>query len=340
MPDLYFEDFSPGETMTFTASRPVTKDAIVDFAKQFDPQPFHLDEEAAKSSLLGGLCASGWHTCAMVMRLNYDGWIFRTASMGAPGIDEVRWIKPVRPGDTLQMQLKIMDARISRSRPDMGLVGMTGEISNGAGDIVMTQTHTQMIEVRKPEGERTPASKATDAAQQTPATPQVETAEGHKPFAAYYEDIAVGASRDLGQETITHDAIVAFAREYDPQPFHLDDEAARKSHFGALAASGWHTGALWMRHIIQTRDRVAAELAAKGLPVPTGGPSPGFTKLRWIKPVYAGDTISFASRVIEKRATSRPGWGLIFSDNSGTNQHGERVYEFRGSAFIQTRGGA
>ncbi len=341
MPDLYFEDFSPGQTMSFAAAKPVSKEAIIDFAKQFDPQPFHLDEEAAKTSMLGGLCASGWHTCAMAMRLNYDGWIFRTASMGAPGIDEVRWMKPVRPGETLRMNLKILDTRVSRSRPDMGLVSMSGDIANDAGDIVMTQKHTQLIEVRRPSGKPAkPSSKAAAAPREVASAAPASASEDRKPFAAYFEDIEVGASRDLGTETMTRDGIIAFAREYDPQPFHLDDEAARKSHFGKLAASGWHTGALWMRHVVRTRDAVVKEMHAKGLPVPSGGPSPGFTNLRWIKPVYVGDTISFASRVIEKRPTSRPGWGLMFSDNSGTNQHGERVYEFRGSAFIQTRAGA
>lgn len=339
MPDLYFEDFSPGQTMAFEAAEPVSKDAIVAFARQFDPQSFHLDEEAAKTSMLGGLCASGWHTCAMVMRLNYDGWIFRTASMGAPGIDEVRWAKPVRPGDRLRLELKILNARVSRSRPDTGLVGMLCSIANSNGDIVMTQRHTQMIAVREPRGEallREPSTSAPTTTQDTASSDT--TLEGSKPFAAFYEDIEVGAMRELGQETLTKEAIIAFAREYDPQPFHLDEEAARNSHFGALAASGWHTAALWMRHVIRTRDRVERERQAQGLPTPAGGPSPGFTALRWIKPVHAGDTLTFGSRVLEKRATSRHGWGLMFSDNSGVNQRGERVFEFRGGAFVPMRG--
>ena len=341
MPELYYEDFEPGSVMAFSAREPVSKEQIIAFARQFDPQPFHLDEEAAKQSMLGGLCASGWHTSALVMRLNCDGWIHRTASMGAPGIDEVRWAKPVRPGDVLHMNLKVLDKRVSRSRPEMGLVAMYGEVTNGAGEIVMTQKHTQLIEVRHPQGEVVVADKSASAkpatSQPSASAPESETG---KPFAACFEDIVVGASRDLGTETMTREAIIAFASEYDPQPFHLDDEAARKSHFGALAASGWHTAALWMRSVIATRDRVVAERAAQGLPSPAGGPSPGFTNLRWIKPVYPGDTLTFSSRVIEKRMTSKPGWGLIFSDNSGVNQHGERVYEFRGSAFVPLRGTA
>lgn len=338
MPELYYEDFEPGSVTAFSAREPVSKEQIIAFARQFDPQPFHLDEEAAKHSMLGGLCASGWHTCALVMRLNCDGWIYRTASMGAPGIDEVRWAKPVRPGDTLHMTLKVLDKRVSRSRPEMGLVAMYGEVTNGNGDIVMTQKHSQLIEVRHPQGEAAPAEREARTPAATPPAVSDVVGEDGKPFAACFEDIVVGASRDLGTETLTREAVIAFASEYDPQPFHLDDEAARKSHFGALAASGWHTSALWMRHVIATRDRVVAERAAQGLSTPTGGPSPGFTNLRWIKPVYPGDTLTFASRVLEKRMTSKPGWGLIFSDNSGVNQHGERVYEFRGSAFVPLRG--
>lgn len=339
MPDLFYEDFSPGEVRTFSAARPVSKDEIITFAQQFDPQPFHLDEEAAKSSLLGTLCASGWHTCCLVMRLNYDGWIFRTASMGAPGIDEVRWMKPVRPGDRLAMRLRILDKRVSKSRPDMGLVAMFGEVSNDAGETVMMQKHTQMIAVRERSGEA-PSPSGPKARSDVPRSSGAPKADGDgEPFAGTFEDIVVGASRVLGEETLTKDAVVAFAREYDPQPFHLDEEAARNSHFGRLAASGWHTAALWMRHVIRRRFEYERELRAKGLPAPGGGPSPGFTNLRWIEPVYPGDTLTFASRVLEKRPTSRPNWGLLFSDNSATNQHGARVYEFRGSAFVPMRGG-
>ena len=340
MPELYFEDFEPGAVMAFSAAEPVSKEQIITFARQFDPQPFHLDEEAAKSSMLGGLCASGWHTCALVMRLNYDGWIHRTASMGAPGIDEVRWAKPVRPGDILQMQLKVLNKRVSRTRPSMGLVSMYGEVANESGEIVMTQKHTQLVEVRGAAREVAPVEKTA----RSPSPPHRENSdtsnEAGKPFASYFEDVVVGATRELGTETLTRDAIIAFARDYDPQPFHLDDEAARNSHFGALAASGWHTAALWMRHVIQTRDRILRERQAQGLSTPAGGPSPGFTNLRWIKPVYADDTVTFSSRVVDKRITSKPGWGLIFSENSGVNQHGERVYEFRGSGFVPLRGTA
>src|SRR4051812_46542778 len=122
MPDyLHFEDFHTGQTYDYGAYR-VTREEIVAFAKEFDPQPQHLDEEAARKTLLGKLCASGWHTCAMLMRMNVDGMLGHSAGLGAPGIDEVKWIKPVLPGDVLSTRAVIGRTRASASRPDMGLV--------------------------------------------------------------------------------------------------------------------------------------------------------------------------------------------------------------------------
>lgn len=339
MRKLYFEDFSPGQTIAIERKNPISKEEIVDYARQYDPQPFHLDEEAAKSTMLGGLAASGWHTCALVMRMNFDDWLDRTASMGAPGIDEVRWAKPVRPGDLLMGKVEVLDTRVSRSRPGMGLVAMSTNVGNAAGDLVFTQRHTQLIELREPKPAQASNAKTEERAAPAQAPPAASdgTSETGKPFAGFFEDIVVGASRELGQEAFTKENIVAFAQKYDPQRFHLDEDEARNSHFGRLAASGWQTASLWMKNIIATRDRVVRERKAQGLEVPAMGPSPGFTNLRWIKPVYAGDTVTFATRVVDKRVTSKPDWGLMFSENTGTNQHGERVYEFRGSAFIGMR---
>ena len=156
----------------------------------------------------------------------------------------------------------------------------------------------------------------------------------------YWEDMPVGSTHDLGTITPTAEEIVAFATQFDPQPFHLSEEGAAKSHFGRLAASGWHTGSVWMRKFLDTRARQQQAVLDAGGPLPQGGPSPGFRNLKWNKPVYAGDDISYRTVLADKRPTSKPGWGLIFSHNTGTNQHGERVFEFLGSAFVQMRGGA
>ena len=141
---LYFEDFPPGEVSEY-GDRLVTAEDIVEFARDFDPQPFHLDDEAARETQAGGLIASGWHTAALLMRMNCDEFILRSASQGAPGTDEVNWLKPVRPGDRLRVRRTTLSARVSRSRPETGLVEMLFEVLNQNGEIVMTQKGTLFI---------------------------------------------------------------------------------------------------------------------------------------------------------------------------------------------------
>jgi acyl dehydratase len=151
-----------------------------------------------------------------------------------------------------------------------------------------------------------------------------------------FEDIAVGESSVLGSHTFTAEEIKAFAARFDPQPFHLDEEAAAKTHFGKLCASGWHTACVWMKFAAAQRFRDDDERRARGEPVGAAGPSPGFRDLRWLKPVFAGDTITFATETIDKRASaSRPGWGLIVTRNTGVNQNGEPVLEFISSLFVE-----
>jgi acyl dehydratase len=149
---LYFEDLVPGSTITH-GPRTITRQEIVAFAAEFDPQPFHLDEEAAKKTMLGGLAASGWHTCAIMMRLLYDGFIQgkNAASMGAPSVDEVKWLKPVRPGDALSMRLTLLDKRESRSRPDMGFVQCRCELLNQHDEVVLEAIYPGMFAKRSRE---------------------------------------------------------------------------------------------------------------------------------------------------------------------------------------------
>lgn len=157
----------------------------------------------------------------------------------------------------------------------------------------------------------------------------------------YFDDIKVGDRMALGSHTFTADDIKAFAALYDPQAFHMDEAAAAKSHFGALCASGWHTIAVWMRLRVLYAQHEDAERKARGEVIAKLGPSPGFRELKWLRPVYAGDTIAYASEVAEKRESkSRPGWGLVFARNTGTNQNGDVVMSFIGSGFVERRPGA
>ncbi len=334
MPEFYYEDFNPGDDLKFSRGREVTKEEIIRFAEQYDPQPFHLDEAAGRASILGGLSASGWHTCSMMMRANYDHWISRTASLGAPGIEQVKWMKPVLPGDMLRFVRRVVDKRVSRTKPDMGFVTFEMDGFNQRGEQFFFQKHMQMVAVRRPQGAPQPAARDRSKAEEKPQKPQ-DSGFGS---GGYFEDIPLNAYSESGSSTFTKDSIVAFAREFDPQPFHLDEAAARASHFGGLAASGWQTASLWMRNGILRRQEWLKEQRARGVETVEGGPSPGFTDMRWIKPVLAGDTVTFGSMVVEKRLTSRKGWGLAFSHNTGFNQHGDLVFSYRGSHFVPVRG--
>jgi acyl dehydratase len=154
----------------------------------------------------------------------------------------------------------------------------------------------------------------------------------------YFEDIQVGETRELGSHTFTAPEIKSFAERFDPQAFHVDEAAAARSHFGALVASGWHTGSVCIRLIIENRLREEEAMRARGEPVGRTGPSPGFRDLKWPKPVYAGDTITFRAEVIETRAVrSRPDKGLVFTRNTGSNQTGELVFSFVSGVFVDRR---
>ena len=154
----------------------------------------------------------------------------------------------------------------------------------------------------------------------------------------FFEELEIGARRELGSFTFTAETIKKFAAQFDPQAFHLDEEAGRRSLFGGLAASGWHVGSVCMKLLVADGQRSAAEAAARGEKVAVGGPSPGFRELRWIKPVLAGDTISYSSRVESRRTSEkRPEWGILQIRNTGTNQRGEVVYSFLATAFVPRR---
>lgn len=151
----YWEDFAVGET-TELGTVAVTRDEIVEFAQRYDPQPFHVDEAAARHSVYGGLIASGWQTVGVMMRLLWDTFLRETASLGSPGSDEIRWLKPVRPGDTLRARFTIVDVVPSRSKPDRGIVRTFTEVLNQHGEIVMTHRGLGMFGRRPalPDGAR------------------------------------------------------------------------------------------------------------------------------------------------------------------------------------------
>lgn len=145
----HYEDIVVGAPYEYGAY-PVTKEEIFAFAHAYDPQPHHVDEEAAKLSLVKGLCASGWHSCAMFMRLFYDGMLADAASMGGPAIDQVKWLKPVRPGHVLKARSTCIEKRVMRSRPGVGICKMQHEMLNQDDELLMTMENAFFIAVRDP----------------------------------------------------------------------------------------------------------------------------------------------------------------------------------------------
>ena len=146
--ERYFEDYAVGETLSY-GDYLMTEEEIIDFASRYDPQVFHIDPEAAKQSSFGGLAASGWHTASASMRMLVDHFIPPKASMGSPGIDELRWVQPVRPGDRLRMRSTITEIRRSRSKPDRGIVRVRHETLNQRDEVVMTFTGMAMYRCRE-----------------------------------------------------------------------------------------------------------------------------------------------------------------------------------------------
>ena len=154
----------------------------------------------------------------------------------------------------------------------------------------------------------------------------------------FFEDMEIGAQRAFGSFTFTAEDIKRFAAQFDPQRFHLDEEEGRKSLFGGLAASGWHVASVCMQLRVADGTQLAAEAAARGETVAVWGPSPGFRELRWIRPVLAGDIISFTNQVETKRTSEkRPEWGIIQARNTGVNQRNEVVFSFLATAFVPRR---
>ncbi|HTQ83576.1 MAG TPA: MaoC family dehydratase [Pseudolabrys sp.] len=144
MPKYYWEDFKPGAVAIY-GPRLVTREEIVAFAAEFDPQPMHLDEAAASATLLGGLAASGWHVSSLIMRMMADGFIVDSSSMGGPGVEEMRWLMPLRPGTQIRLRATVLESRPSKSRPEMGLAKFRYEMLDDADNAIATMVATAMF---------------------------------------------------------------------------------------------------------------------------------------------------------------------------------------------------
>ena len=158
MSKIYWEDLVPGSVRQLGTVTP-TREEILEFAQKFDPQPFHLSEEGGKASLFGGLCASGWHTCSMAMGLMVRNFLLNSSSLGSPGLENIKWLKPVHPGDTLRLEHEILESRPLKSKPDVGLTRTVWRMYNQDGDQVLHMEGASMFRRRHPATDNpTPAS--------------------------------------------------------------------------------------------------------------------------------------------------------------------------------------
>ena len=319
---LTFGDFQPGETRIY-GDYLIDEAELLAFSAAYDPQPFHLQAEAARGTILGGLAASGWQVCSALMRMMINSWLGESSVLAGIGIEDNRWQAPVRPGDRLTAHTTTLEKFDFRSRPGAGIVKVQTSLRNQDGREVMSQTFSNLF------GRRAPLTSPPTSAMPRPAAPPPPE-RIDDPAAAMPDDFArarIGAYADLGETLFTADLIRDYALKYDPAPFHVDEEAGKAHLLGAMSAAGLQTASCWMSHFIAARRRLAGgELTSRA--------SPGFRDMLWRRPVRVGDRIAFSTQVIGKRETSKPGLGLISSRNRGINQRGELALDFVASVFV------
>ena len=325
---LHHEDLVIGEPRRL-GSKVVQREELLAFRRDFDPEPPPLDAKAC-------LCASQLHVCAMMMRLFCDGFLRHVASLGAPGVDEVRLPVPVRPGDVLTSRCTITDKRELASRPDVGMATVVVEALNGEGKLAAGWISHQLTQRR----DRAPAPG--NGRPRRPRPPLVSLWDDAAPASppacdGFFEDCPIGKTVAFGRHTFGREEIIEFARQFDPQPFHIDAVAARTSLFRALCASGWHTAVIAGREIASARLSANAAARARGIRLPWVKLA-GLRNVTWPRPVYIGDSVEFRGRLTEKIAhSSDPERGMVASEVQGRNQRGELVFAATRELLIERR---
>jgi len=332
---LYWEDFRAGEAVGFGHARASAAD-IAAFAREFDPAPADPADAAAAKLAAGGLVASDWHACAMLMRMMCDDYLCDAAGAGAPGVEHVKWFGWVRQGDELRVRRTPLETRASRSRPRIGIVRMLLEVFNQRDEAVLSWLPVQLFDRREPDAEAPPPAKiaAGNSAEPAPRPPAAPEGPGAPGWGAF-EDIAIGDAARLGDHGFSRDAMLGFARRFNPQYFHADETAAAASLYGGLIASGWHTASVWNRLCVAHRMRRPAASAGRRAAV---GPTIAVLDMKWPAPVRPGDTVSYAMRVCDKaESDAYPGFGVLTSHHQGVNQRGETVLSLMHETWVERR---
>jgi acyl dehydratase len=252
-------------------------------------------------------------------------------------VDEGRWMVPVRPDDVVKATYTIEEKRDLASRPDVGVSKVLVELFNRKGETAANWRTNQLTRRRHPGPPPGDAGAKRERKAITSLWDEPGAVSSSRPD-LFFEDRQIGELTDLGTHTFDRDDIIAFAREFDPQPFHLDEAAAKASLFGALCASGWHTAARAIRGNITSRLKGNEQARAQGVRLAAYGPSPGFRNLSWFKPTYVGDTLEYRRRLAQKiDLKSRPDRGIVATDIQARNQKGEIVFAVTSQILVERR---
>lgn len=312
-----------GEVLEFGRIR-MSQDEIVAFAKVYDPQPVHIDDDAARKTLLGGLVASGWHTCTVIMELLQTAMASRVPEMAVAGAEEIVWMKPVRPGDTLQGFVTW-----TTSPPcTCGTVARKAkvEVHNQAGAVVMRWS----LDCTFPVGPSNHDAASQSCTLRRGRAARV-TRHPRSNAIRYFDEVMPGDEIELGDYTFADEDVAAFQSRYCPrsdteQSGNLD---ARPPGTSRQVVPPWQITAAWMQCMVRYYERESARLADLGRTAPLLGPAAGVRHLRWHAPIMSGETITFrgwAERKLE--IASQPKWGLLVVGAEGVNMAGDTVVSF------------
>ena len=328
----FWDDIQTGGQLDL-GSVAVSQDDIVRFASEFDAQPFHTDEEAARTTLLGGLSASGWHTCTLIMRLLEETIARHSGVLETAGLEEIIWLRPVRPDDVLTATVRWSRESACSCGSGARVREADIEVRNQRGEVAMQWQMNCLIapntEPRRQISQDCPMRKGRAA--------RVLRRPGDHAI-KYFEDVVPGDEIALGEYAFTIDKIAAFSARYAAESAR-DRNVHPCAADGAVTAPVWHVTAVWMHCIVRYYDQQAARLRRQAKPVPLLGPAVGVKHLRWHAPVVMGEAITFRAWAERKIEISRGNWGLLVVGAVGENRRGDTVVSFYPQMLLERRSG-
>ena len=329
MTRLTFEDFPLGrkfELDSFTLER----QDMVNFARTYDPQAFHLNDENTDKTYPGRMVASGWFLCSLLVREFAKGFLKDSNMYCGAGMPELFWLEAVLPGDKLRMEAVVIESRVSRLRPEIGIVTLSGGFIN-QHDVKVVSNQVVIFIGRRGETAHPNLPDRSILEEKTVICGNEKAVK--LPF---FEEIEFGSQWNIGSHIFTAERIRAYASLYDPQPFHLDEVLARQSFLGGLCAAGVHVALTWWTLGILNHNRAEAEALQQGTLYPRLGLMQGFRDLTWYLPVYADDVLTYSAKILKKHELpDRKGWGVLDVQASACNQYGETVINYYPSLVLE-----